>query len=334
MRSRSVLFPLFAIPRAALALAAPDNGPTFQDALAERVAAWKEERGRLPARTGGCSSRPSCVSSRSGSSGARPPPNQAAPKPDVADPVAAIVDFQQQLNARGIELLLVPVPPKAALYPEKIGLESHPMPKRPCHGCRILRRAERGVDVLDLAPLRAQPRELSAARIIARPTPTGRASVARRRRCPRAIRTKLRPSRRQSLHEGRKEVNVNGDLVTLVGGGQARPGANRGPANFAGGKCNRRSEEPGARAGRQPHAGLPRFADGSGLARPTGGGTRLRARPHRHARLRRHGGADQPLSPEPEDPEFLAKKKIIVWCFAAREFTEADQGWVVQPIAP
>ncbi len=33
------------------------------------------------------------------------------------------------------------------------------------------------------------------------------------------------------------------------------------------------------------------------------------------------------------DPQFLARKKIVVWCFAAREFTEADQGWVVQPIA-
>jgi alginate O-acetyltransferase complex protein AlgJ len=33
------------------------------------------------------------------------------------------------------------------------------------------------------------------------------------------------------------------------------------------------------------------------------------------------------------DPAYLGKKKLIVWCFAAREFTEADQGWVVQPVA-
>ncbi len=33
------------------------------------------------------------------------------------------------------------------------------------------------------------------------------------------------------------------------------------------------------------------------------------------------------------EPDFLAKKKVVVWCFAARDFTEADQGWVVQPIA-
>ena len=33
------------------------------------------------------------------------------------------------------------------------------------------------------------------------------------------------------------------------------------------------------------------------------------------------------------DPGYLAKKKVVVWCFAAREFTEADQGWVPQPVA-
>src|SRR5215212_1269357 len=43
-----------------------------------------------------------------------------AHKPDLADPLPAILDFQQQLKARGIELLVVPVPPKAAVYPEKI----------------------------------------------------------------------------------------------------------------------------------------------------------------------------------------------------------------------
>src|SRR5438477_3442684 len=43
-----------------------------------------------------------------------------AHKPDLADPLPAILDFQQQLKARGIDLLLVPVPPKASVYPEKI----------------------------------------------------------------------------------------------------------------------------------------------------------------------------------------------------------------------
>ena len=43
-----------------------------------------------------------------------------AHKPDSADPIPAIVDFHEQLKKRGIDLLLMPVPPKAAIYPEKI----------------------------------------------------------------------------------------------------------------------------------------------------------------------------------------------------------------------
>ena len=43
-----------------------------------------------------------------------------ARKPEAADPIAAIVDFHQQLKQLGIELLLLPVPSKAAVYPEKI----------------------------------------------------------------------------------------------------------------------------------------------------------------------------------------------------------------------
>src|SRR4029450_9276097 len=43
-----------------------------------------------------------------------------AHKPESADPIPAIVDFHNELKRRGIDLLVVPVPPKAALYPEKI----------------------------------------------------------------------------------------------------------------------------------------------------------------------------------------------------------------------
>src|SRR5437868_7341535 len=43
-----------------------------------------------------------------------------AHKPDLADPLPAILDFQQQLKTRGIELRMVPVTPKASIYPEKI----------------------------------------------------------------------------------------------------------------------------------------------------------------------------------------------------------------------
>ena len=32
------------------------------------------------------------------------------------------------------------------------------------------------------------------------------------------------------------------------------------------------------------------------------------------------------------DPSYWANKRLVIWCFAAREFTESD-GWRIVPIA-
>ena len=32
------------------------------------------------------------------------------------------------------------------------------------------------------------------------------------------------------------------------------------------------------------------------------------------------------------DPEYLKNKKLVIWCFSAREFTE-NQGWRKVPVA-
>src|SRR5438045_2773316 len=76
-----------------------------------------------------------------------------AHKPDLADRVPAILDFQQQLKTRGIELLVVPVPPKASVYPEKIVAGIDLQTKDPApepHRCYEELRAA-GIDVLDLS---------------------------------------------------------------------------------------------------------------------------------------------------------------------------------------
>src|SRR5437016_6808409 len=45
----------------------------------------------------------------------------ASAKPESADPLPAILDFKRQLDRAGVELILIPVPAKAAIYPEKVG---------------------------------------------------------------------------------------------------------------------------------------------------------------------------------------------------------------------
>ena len=34
-----------------------------------------------------------------------------------------------------------------------------------------------------------------------------------------------------------------------------------------------------------------------------------------------------------KEPTYLTKKKVVVWCFTAREFTESDSGWQKLPVA-
>src|SRR5206468_10372648 len=83
-----------------------------------------------------------------------------ATKPEFADPIPAIVDFQQQLKQRGIDLILLPVPSKATIYPEKIlpDVDLHSENAAPFLERFYGELHSRGVDVVDLMPLFLQER--------------------------------------------------------------------------------------------------------------------------------------------------------------------------------
>jgi len=73
------------------------------------------------------------------------------------DPVKAITDFARQLKARGIRLILLPVPVKPMIYPDKLGAKAAPVQNPSFAEFRKRLEAE-GVTVVDLA------RELAALR--------------------------------------------------------------------------------------------------------------------------------------------------------------------------
>ncbi|MEN9470424.1 MAG: hypothetical protein RL630_2157, partial [Verrucomicrobiota bacterium] len=54
-----------------------------------------------------------------------------APVDAANDPLPAILDFQAQLDKAGIELLVVPVPAKAAIYPDKLAASIPAPPATP-----------------------------------------------------------------------------------------------------------------------------------------------------------------------------------------------------------
>jgi len=78
-----------------------------------------------------------------------------ATSPDHADPLPPILDFRDQLKKAGIDLLIVPVPAKAAIYPEEIdpgtmNSESSRLDASDAEFLGVLKKND--VNVLDLAP--------------------------------------------------------------------------------------------------------------------------------------------------------------------------------------
>ncbi|HWM23315.1 MAG TPA: hypothetical protein VNP98_00700 [Chthoniobacterales bacterium] len=265
-------------------------------------------------------------------------------KPDLADPIPAIVDFQKQLKARGIDLLVVPVPPKAAIYPEKIlpGFDIGADDPAPIlhHFYEELRGA--GIDVLDLAPLFVQSRDDKRGGVFCKTDShwSGVGCVLAAQAIAEKIRGKLTaPASRKDYVSEWKEAGIKGDLVSLLPPDAQKAGAE---------KISVRSiSEKGSGGGIEPDPNSPVLlmgdshtlvfhdflAERAGLVDQLGHelgfapdliGTRgSGATPVRITLYRR----------SLKDPGYLAKKKIVVWCFAAREFTEASEGWAKVPVA-
>ena len=77
-----------------------------------------------------------------------------ASNPEFADPLPAILDFKAQLDKAGIELIFVPIPAKATIYPEMISEHGDTTARTDRYHLKfydILR--EHGVNVLDLTPI-------------------------------------------------------------------------------------------------------------------------------------------------------------------------------------
>jgi acetyltransferase AlgX (SGNH hydrolase-like protein) len=266
-----------------------------------------------------------------------------SPKPEWADPIPAIVDFNKQLKDRGIQLLLVPVPPKAEIYPDKILPEVHVSGSEitPLMGLFYDELRSQGVDVLDLAlsflAYRTKEQEAVFCKTDTHWSGIGCMLAAQ------AIAEKIRAKVPELPSKGDYttdwvNISIEGDLSGLLSAKIPKPG----PENVR----VRSVVSKATGSGIIPEPNSPVlllgdsftlvfhdfYATNAGLLdqltaelgfAPDVIGTRgSGATPVRISLFRR--GA--------KDPDFLAKKKIIVWCFAAREFTEAAQGWQKLPV--
>jgi len=269
-----------------------------------------------------------------------------AHKPDLADPIPAILDFQQQLKARGIELLVVPVPPKASIYPEKIvsGFDVRAKDPAPVlHQFYDELRAA-GVDVLDLGKLFIEKRDDKRGPVFCKTDShwSGIGCALAGEAIAERVRGKIpKPVTAKEYVAEWKEAEREGDLGTLLG----RDGHKLPPEKIA---VQRVSETgTGAAVQEDPSSPLLLLGDSHTLIYHDRDFLPVRAGLVDQLALQlgfapdligTSGSGATPVRINlyrrtVKDPAYLAKKKMVVWCFAAREFTEATEGWAKVPVA-
>ena len=262
--------------------------------------------------------------------------------PKFADPIPAIVDFQRQLEQRGIKLVLVPIPPKAAIYADEIfsGLDLQGADPAPFLHRFYDELRSKGVEVLDLTSVFLAHRESEHGALYCKTDThwSGMGCVLAAQAIAEKVRGLLassQPPRRDFTSEW-KHVSIEGDLEKLLG-------QNKGTEEVSLRVVSEKNN--GAQIAADPNSPVLLLGDSHVLVfhdflaeraglldqlalelgfAPDVIGTRGSAATAVRINLYRHSRSD---------PNYLAKKKVVVWCFAAREFTETEQGWVPEPVA-
>jgi alginate O-acetyltransferase complex protein AlgJ len=260
---------------------------------------------------------------------------------DAADPLTAILDFNAQLKRAGIELVLLPVPPKAAIYQDKVLDRAAPQQGNPRadEAAAAFYRVctEQGIQVLDLGPVFRRARDADATPLYCRTDShwSGRGCVVAAEFLTQDLRTRawLGSVPKRMFKSEWKEAEIRGDLAELVEPKAAPESIRlRVVTGVDGAAPDDWRESPIVLLGDSHnlvfHAGEDMHGTGAGLADQLAlelgfpvdvvGVRGSGATPARINLLRRKDN--------------LAGKKLVIWCFSAREFTEAAGGWKLVPV--
>ncbi|NQT91656.1 MAG: hypothetical protein HQ559_02760 [Lentisphaerae bacterium] len=270
-----------------------------------------------------------------------------ASREDRRDPLPAILDFHQQLKKLGIELILVPVPPKVVVYPDMVSdalRTNSPAPPRldAAHQEFYALLTDKGVQVMDLYPELASHRLSDEGAMYCKSDThwSGLACV----RVAQIIARDLRQRRwfrkvPKEKYEARTErLNLHGDLARALPPGDAAARETI-EIRVVSGKDGEKLEP-------DPHSPILVLADSHGLV--------FHARDDMHAEgagfwsqltyelgfpssliaVRGSGATPARVTlyrKGKQDRRFLSSKKVVIWLFTAREFTETG-GWAIVPV--
>lgn len=259
---------------------------------------------------------------------------------DAADPLPAILDFKAQLAKKGIDLLLVPVPAKAQIYPEMLDsrLKGAVLDTAQTSFYKLL--AQNGVRVLDLSTAFKAAKATAAAPLYCKQD-THWSSVA----CQLAARqialnvvkspwVKTVPKRKYV--QSTSNITINGDLWLMLDD-KSVPKETL-PATV----IQEKAASGLAAVGSWRQSPVVLLGDSHNLVFSTGGDMLVSGAglpDHLSAALGfpvdvvavRGSGATPARVNLLRRGDNLAGKKLVIWCFTVREFTEG-QGWKKVPV--
>jgi alginate O-acetyltransferase complex protein AlgJ len=250
----------------------------------------------------------------------------------------AILDLQAQLKKKEIHLILVPVPGKVVIYPDKLqaGLGGPRLDELHSTFYELLRKEE--ITVLDLTPILMELRKAGTDTHCRQDSHWTPAVVKRTaKEIAGQIQKQLwyKDVLKANVQILPKPIETQGDLVTLLDqskvakekltieqvalNGQPVTGDRQSPVVLLGDSHTIVYHEPINSGIQVRNSGLlDHLAAELGFAPDMTGVLGSGANASRIALARRKDN--------------LAGKKCLIWCFAAREFTETSQGWLKIPL--
>jgi len=265
-------------------------------------------------------------------------------KPEYADPLAAILDIHEQLHKAGIELLVMPVPAKAAIYPEAVSpainqTDGGLPPRVDTYHQEFYKLLEQqGVTVIDLLPIYLEHRSDVEGPPYCKTDShwSGRGTKLAAEAVFDEIKDRawLKDVPKVELTSESRNVEMTGDLarmlneqkpareslsLTFIGTGSdlaPLPPSRDSPVLLMGDSHTLIFHDPTLSA---RGAGLPdQLAQRLGFAVDLIGVRGSGATTTRIELLRRKDN--------------LQGKKLVIWCFSFREFTESATGWRIVPV--
>ena len=264
-----------------------------------------------------------------------------ATSPTGVDPLPAILDFKEQLSKAGIDLIVVPVPGKAAIYPEFIqpgatNSESARLDAADAEFLGVLK--QNGVNVIDLVPAFLSYKKDHPDQPLYTKEDThwsgygiSVASDLIAEQVKKEAWFASNPQVKFTTQTG--PVNVTGDLVGMMNG--AKPGPETvvltSVKDSKGGPVQSNRQSPLVLLGDSHNliysVGEDMLAVSSGLPENLAAKLGLAA----DVVAVRGSGATPARVNLARRADNMAGKKTVVWCFTVREYTEG-QGWRKIPV--